>query len=66
MAEVLQHEHPDCRGQVALLACLVDPCDQLRQRRLSGMRDFLEVCPEGVLKADAGLVAANDDGPFDD
>jgi hypothetical protein len=29
------------------------------------MRDFLQVIPESIFKADAGLVSANLDGPFD-
>ena len=31
-----------------------------------GVRDFLQVIPEGIFKADAGLVSINDDGTFDD
>ena len=30
------------------------------------MRDFFQVSPEGIFKADAGLVSINDDGTFND
>jgi hypothetical protein len=29
------------------------------------MRDIFQVTPEDIFKADAGLVSANNDGPFD-
>ena len=28
------------------------------------MRDVFQLSPEGIFKADAGLVSINDDGPF--
>ena len=49
-----------------MLARLVDLRDQLGQRRSSSMRDFLQITPEGLFKADAGLASINDDGMFDD
>jgi hypothetical protein len=49
-----------------VLACLVDLCDQRRQRRSLSMGDVLQVTPEGIFKTDARLVSINDDGTFDD
>ena len=45
-----------------MLARLVDLCDQRRQRCLLGVRDFLQIIPEGIFKANASLVSINDDG----
>ena len=46
-------------------ARLVDLCDRPRQRRAFSVRDFLQVTPEGIFKADAGLVSINYDGTFE-
>ena len=40
--------------------------DQYRQRYMLGMRDLFQVSPEGLFKADAGLVSTNYDGTFND
>ena len=48
-----------------MFARLVDLCDQLRQRRSFSVRDVLQVTPEGIFKAHAGLVSINDDGTFE-
>ena len=47
-----------------MLSRLVDVCDQLRQRRIAGMRDVLQVTPEFIFEANARLVSVNDDGVF--
>jgi len=65
-ADVVEYEQTDRRGQIALLARLVDLTDHHRQRCLLGLRDFLQATPEGVFKAYAGLVSIDDDGAFDD
>lgn len=64
--DVVEDEQADRRGQIALLARLIDRTDHHRQRCFPGLRDFLQATPEGVFKADAGLVSINDDGSFDD
>ena len=66
IAEALKNEQTDRRGQIALFARNVDLGNQFRQRHLPVMRDFFQVSPEGIFKADAGLVPIDDDGPFDD
>ena len=48
-----------------MVARLVDLYDQLRQCHSFNVRDFLEVIPKSVFKADAGLVSINDDGTFE-
>jgi hypothetical protein len=40
-----------------MFARTVDPSDQRRQRHLPGMRDCFQVSPEGIFKANAGLVS---------
>src|ERR1700712_5380987 len=64
-AEIVEHEKPDRRRQVALLAVAVDLADQFGQRHVSQARNFLHAVPEGFLEADAGLVTGDDDGTFD-
>ena len=64
--EVVKNKQTDRRGEIALFARTVDLSDQFRQRRLLGMRDFFQVNPKGIFKADAGLVSINYDGTFDD
>jgi hypothetical protein len=66
IAEALKHEQPNRRGQVALFPRQVDLGNQFRQRHLPSMRDFLQVIPEGIFKADAGLVPIDHDGAFND
>ena len=66
IAEMLEHKQPDGRGQVALFACPVNLCNQVRACRSVNLRDLLKVTPEGVFKADASPVPTNDDGTFDD
>ena len=65
-AEVIQHEQPDRRGQIALLAVAVDLSDQLGQCHVAQARDFLHAIPERLFEADAGFVACNYDRPFYD
>ena len=49
-----------------MLACLVDLCDQLRHCRSFGMSDLHQAAPERIFERDAGLVAIDLDGAFDD
>ena len=63
---VVEHEQPDRRGQVALLAIAVDFSYQLGERVTPLPGDILHAAPECIFDADAGLVAANDDRAFDD
>src|SRR5882762_3044691 len=60
-----EHEEANGRRQIAALAVGVDRGNQLRQGRVALAGDLLEAIPERVLEADAGLVAANDDGALD-
>ena len=62
--EVVKNKQADRRRQIALCARTLDLADQFRQRQLPGMRDVFQLSPEGIFKADAGLVSINDDGPF--
>jgi hypothetical protein len=64
--EVVKNKQADRRGQIALFAHTVDLSDQFRQRDLLGMRDPFQVSPEGIFKADAGLVSINYDGTLND
>ena len=48
--DVVEHEQADRRGQIALLARLVDLTDHHRQRCLLGLRDFLQATPEGIFR----------------
>jgi hypothetical protein len=66
IADVLKDKKTNRRGEIGVLACPVDLCNQFRQRHLLGMRDFFQVIPEGIFKADAGLVSTNGDRAFDD
>ena len=65
-SDVVEYEEADRRGQIALLARLVDFTDHHRQWCLLSLRDFLEATPERIFKAHAGLVSINDDGTLDD
>ena len=58
---MLKHKQAGRRGQIALFACPVDLCDQVRNCYSLIVRDFFELNPEGIFKADAGLVATQDD-----
>src|SRR5579883_745874 len=64
--EVIEHEQPDRRGQVALLALAVDLADELGERHVALARDLLHAVPERLLEAHAGLVACDPDRAFDD
>ena len=64
--EVVKNKYADRRGLVALFARVVDLSDQCRQRHMLAMRDCFQVSPEGIFKADAGLVSTNYDGTFYD
>ena len=54
---VAKNKYANLRGQIALFARAVDLSDQYRQRHMLGMRDLFQVSPEGLFKADAGLVS---------
>jgi hypothetical protein len=56
----------DRGGQIGPLACHVDPCNRLVHRRTLGLRDRLQAAPERIFETDAGLVAIDHDGAFDD
>jgi hypothetical protein len=66
IAEVLEYEHAERRRSIVPLTRLVYSGDQFRQRRLLDMCDFPQVAPEGIFKADAGLLSIDRDGMFDD
>jgi len=66
ISKVLKNKQPDRRRQIVLVARAVDLGDQFRQRHLLQMRNFFQVRPELIFKADAGLVSVNDDRTFDD
>src|SRR5216684_5160407 len=64
--EVVEHEQPDRRGQIALLAVCVDLANQLGQRHVACAGDLFHAGPERLFEADAGLVAGNHDRSLDD
>jgi hypothetical protein len=66
IAEVLEYEHAERRRSIVPLTRLVYSGDQFRQRRPLDMRDFSQIAPEGIFKADAGLLSIDRDGMFDD
>jgi hypothetical protein len=63
---VVKNKQADRRGQIALFACVVDLTEQCRQRHMLRVRELLQVRPEGLFEAHAGLVSTNYDGSFND
>src|ERR1700730_17642354 len=63
---VVEHEQPDGRRQIAVRASGIDLGDEIRPRVVAADGDFLEPSPEGVFKADAGLMTGDDDRALDD
>jgi hypothetical protein len=63
---MLEHEQPDGRGQVAGMTLAVDDAHHIRQCHILALRDLLQAFPERVLERHAGLMAADNDRPFDD
>ena len=56
---VVEHEQPDGRRQIAVWASGIDPGDEVRQCLVAADGDLLEPFPEGVFKADAGLMTGD-------
>src|SRR5262245_4554780 len=54
--EVIEHEQPNTRRQVAFGATVVDHPDQCRYAHSATARNLLEALPKGFLETDAGLV----------
>jgi hypothetical protein len=48
-----------------MLPVRVDPSNQIGQSQMIPPSNLLQSFPEGIFEADAGLVAGDDDGPFD-
>jgi hypothetical protein len=65
VAGVLEHEQPNRRRQIAMLALGVDGTHELRQVDMAIVRDPSECVPKDVFKADTGLVTAHHQGSFD-
>src|SRR5580692_1464169 len=63
---VVEHEQPDRRRQIAVGASGIDLGDEVRQCLVAADGDFLEPSPEGVFKADAGLMTGDNDRALDD
>src|SRR5262245_62084699 len=64
--EGVQDKQPDGGGEIVMVARRIDRCDQFRQRQTSGPGNFLQIVPESIFEADAGLMSIDDDGPLDD
>src|SRR4051812_14467890 len=64
--EVVEHEQPDRRGQVTLLAIVVDLSDQFGKRHVTETRNLLHAVPECFFETDAGFVTCDHDGTFYD
>ena len=65
VAGVLEHEQPDRRRQIAMLALGVHRTHQLGQVDMAIVCDRAECVPKDVFKADTGLVTAHHQGSFD-
>lgn len=63
---MIEHEQPEGRRKIAVLALSIDAGYQIGQRRAAALGDFLQALPKGVLKADARLVPREDNGPLND
>ena len=64
LAAMLEHEQPNGRGEIAVLAFDVDAGHQLRQMHAPTLRDRPEFVPENVFETDARLVAAHHNRSF--
>ena len=64
-AVVIEHEQPDRRRQIAVMAFGVDAGDQIGQGHIAIVGDVLQALPERILKTDAGLVVGDHDRSFD-
>jgi hypothetical protein len=53
---VVEYEQPDGRRQIVVRASGIDLGDEVRQCLVAADGDLLEPPPEGVFKADAGLI----------
>src|ERR1700690_3265616 len=63
---MVEHEQPDGRRQIAVWASGIDLGDEVRQCLVVADGDLLEPSPEGVFKANAGLMASDNDRALDD
>src|SRR6202158_4914670 len=63
---MVEYEQPYGRRQIAVWASGVDLGDEVRQCLVAADGDFLEPSPEGVFKADAGLMTGDNDRALDD
>lgn len=61
---MFEHEQPDCRGQIAVLTFGFNVGNDRRQGRIVAFRNILQARPELILKTNACLMAADNDGPF--
>jgi hypothetical protein len=58
---MVEHEQPDGRRQIAVWASGIDLGDDVRQCLVALDGDLLEPLPEGVFKANAGLMTGDND-----
>src|ERR1700687_5521121 len=63
---MVEYEQPYGRRQIAVRAPGIDLGDEVRQRLVAADGDLLEPSPEGVFKADAGLMTGDNDRALDD
>src|ERR1700730_19461172 len=63
---MVEHEQPDGRRQIAVWASGINLGDEVRQCLVEAVGDFLERPPEGVFKADTGLMTGDNDRALDD
>ena len=54
---VFQHEQPERRREITVLALRIDVTDKLRHRHVAIIRDFLQRIPELILETHACLAA---------
>ena len=63
-AIVVEHEQPQHRRKIGVLALFVDRRDEVRHRDLACRGDFLERIPECIFKAHAGRMPVYFDRSF--
>ena len=64
IAIAIKDKQANRRRQIAVRPLRINRSDKFRQGPVAGPRDILQPIPERIFKADAGLVASDNDGTF--
>ena len=62
---MVEDKQPDGRRKIALTVIGIDGSHEVRQGHVTKRGDLFQAVPERVFETDAGLVAGNHDGAFD-